>query len=168
MCIQLPWFVKELTGGMELDPEVQDLDACLMDTSRFLQSGISLDNRSEGAWSPSPELVYDNMGIIINTREYRESKKLTRDRQELISQFIKQNPTFKPLVDYRPSKLYKKLFISVKDFLGYNFTGLIIGHRGNTQKRMEKETSAKIVIRDKGSVKEGRFQQKRELKPDPS
>ena len=108
------------------------------------------------------------MGIIINTREYRESTNLTRDRQELISQFIKQNPTFKPLVDYRPSKLYKKLFISVKDFLGYNFTGLIIGPRGNTQKRMEKDTGAKIVIRDKGSVKEGRFQQKRELKPDPS
>ena len=36
MCIQLPGFVKELTGGMELDPEVQDLNACLMYTSRFL------------------------------------------------------------------------------------------------------------------------------------
>ena len=56
----------------------------------------------------------------------------------------------------------------MKDFLGYNFNGLVIGPRGNTHKRMEKETGAKIVIRDKGSVKEGRFQQKRELKPDPS
>jgi splicing factor 1 len=56
----------------------------------------------------------------------------------------------------------------VKDFPGYNFIGLIIGPRGNTQKRMEKETGAKIVIRGKGSVKEGRLQQKHDLKPDPS
>ncbi|RVW43004.1 Splicing factor-like protein 1 [Vitis vinifera] len=33
---------------------------------------------------------------------------------------------------------------------------------------MERETGAKIVIRGKGSVKEGRLQQKRDLKPDPS
>jgi len=33
---------------------------------------------------------------------------------------------------------------------------------------MEKETGAKIVIRGKGSVKEGKLLQKRDLKPDPS
>lgn len=33
--------------------------------------------------------------------------------------------------------------------------GLIIGPRGNTQKRMERETDCKIAIRGKGSVKEG-------------
>lgn len=38
----------------------------------------------------------------------------------------------------------------------YNFIGLIIGPRGNTQKRMEKETRCKIAIRGKGAVKEGR------------
>lgn len=41
-------------------------------------------------------------------------------------------------------------------FPDYNFIGLIIGPRGNTQKRMEKETGCKIAIRGKGSVKEGR------------
>ncbi|PIA37052.1 hypothetical protein AQUCO_03100066v1 [Aquilegia coerulea] len=54
----------------------------------------------------------------------------------------------------------------MKEYPGYNFIGLIIGPRGNTQKRMEKETGAKIVIRGKGSIKEGRLQQKRDLKPD--
>ena len=34
-------------------------------------------------------------------------------------------------------------------------SGLIIGPRGNTQKRMERETDCKIAIRGKGSVKEG-------------
>ncbi|KAK8962321.1 KH domain-containing protein [Platanthera guangdongensis] len=56
----------------------------------------------------------------------------------------------------------------MKEYPGYNFIGLIIGPRGNTQKRMEKETVAKIVIRGKGSVKEGRLQQNRDINPDPS
>ena len=34
--------------------------------------------------------------------------------------------------------------------------GLIIGPRGSTLKKMEGETGAKIMIRGKGSVKEGK------------
>jgi len=55
----------------------------------------------------------------------------------------------------RPAKKYRKIFIPQKDFPSYNFIGLIIGPRGNTQKRMQKETNTKIAIRGKGSVKEG-------------
>ena len=72
MGIQLPGFVKELTGGMELDPEVQALNARLMD--------MPLDDRPEGARSPFPEPIYDNDGIRINTREFRDREKLTRER----------------------------------------------------------------------------------------
>ena len=56
---------------------------------------------------------------------------------------------------YRPAKKYRKIFIPQKQYPGYNFIGLIIGPRGNTQKRMQKETNTKIAIRGKGSVKEG-------------
>ncbi|XP_074302302.1 splicing factor-like protein 1 [Silene latifolia] len=160
--IHLPDFM----GGIEFDPEVQILNSRLLEISRKLQSGVPLDDRPEGARSPSPEPVYDNIGIRINTREYRAREKLNRERQEIISQIIKKNPAFKPPADYRPPKLQKKLYIPQKEFPGYNFIGLIIGPRGNTQKRMEKETGAKIVIRGKGSVKEGRLQQKLNLKPD--
>ncbi|KAJ4955090.1 hypothetical protein NE237_011873 [Protea cynaroides] len=169
--LQLPDFMKELTGGIDLDPEIQRLNARLMEINRLLQSaqsGALLDDRPEGARSPSPEPIYDNMGHRINTREYRAREKLTQERREIISQIIKKNPAFKPPPDYRPPKLQKKLYIPMKEYPGYNFIGLIIGPRGNTQKRMEKETGAKIVIRGKGSVKEGRLQQKRDLKPDPS
>ena len=38
----------------------------------------------------------------------------------------------------------------------YNFIGLIIGPRGNTQKRMQQESGAKIALRGRGSVKDGR------------
>lgn len=165
--IQLPGFVKELTGGAEIDPEVQALNIKLLDLNRRLQTGQVLDEREDGNRSPSPEPIYDNMGIRVNTREFRARERLTRERIEIISELIKRNPAFKPPADYRPPKLYKKLFIPVKDYPGYNFIGLIIGPRGNTQKRMERETGAKIVIRGKGSAKEGRLPQKRDMRPDP-
>lgn len=166
--IQLPDFMKDFTGGIEFDPEIQALNARLLEISRMLQSGLPLDDRPEGARSPSPEPIYDNMGIRINTREYRARERLNKERQDIITQIIKRNPAFKPPADYRPPKLQKKLYIPMKEYPGYNFIGLIIGPRGNTQKRMERETGAKIVIRGKGSVKEGRLQQKRDLKPDPA
>ncbi|KAL6531216.1 Splicing factor 1 [Orobanche hederae] len=166
--VQLPDFMKDFTGGIEFDPEIQALNSRLLEISRKLQSGMLLDDRPEGARSPSPEPIYDNMGVRINTREYRAREKLNRERQEIISQIIKKNPAFKPPADYRPPKLQKKLYIPMKEYPGYNFIGLIIGPRGNTQKRMERETGAKIVIRGKGSTKEGRLQQKRDMKPDPS
>ncbi|XP_050385693.1 splicing factor-like protein 1 [Argentina anserina] len=162
--VQLPDFM----GGIEFDPEIQALNSRLLEISRMLSSGLPLDDRPEGARSPSPEPVYDNMGIRINTREFRARERLNRERQEIIAQILKRNPNYKPPADYRPPKLNRKLYIPMKDYPGYNFIGLIIGPRGNTQKRMEKETGAKIVIRGKGSVKEGRLQQKRDLKPDPS
>jgi len=43
----------------------------------------------------------------------------------------------------------------VKEYPEYNFIGLVIGPRGNTQKRLEKETGCKISVRGKGSLKDG-------------
>ena len=76
-------------------------------------------------------------------------------RSFLIEELIKADPTYRPPGDYRPAKKHRKIFIPQKDYPGYNFIGLIIGPRGNTQKRMQKETNTKIAIRGKGSVKEG-------------
>jgi hypothetical protein len=39
--------------------------------------------------------------------------------------------------------------VPVKEYPGYPFIGLILGPRGNTQKKLERETGAKIVIRGK-------------------
>lgn len=65
----------------------------------------------------------------------------------------KLNPNFTPAT---PSKVTEKLYIPIKDYPNYNFMGLIIGPRGNTQKQLEKETKCRISIRGKGSHKEGR------------
>lgn len=56
-----------------------------------------------------------------------------------------------PATDYRPERKWKKIFIPQKDYPGYNFIGLIIGPRGNTQKRMQTETNTKIAIRGRGA-----------------
>ena len=85
--------------------------------------------------------------------------------QDIITEIIKRNPSYKPPSDYRPEKKTRRIMIPVHDHPGYNFIGLILGPRGNTHRRMEAETGAKIFIRGRGSVKEGR---ERREKPDPS
>ncbi|EFJ51835.1 hypothetical protein VOLCADRAFT_56842, partial [Volvox carteri f. nagariensis] len=84
---------------------------------------------------------------------YRE--RLLDNRNRVVEELMKEDPTFKPPADYRPKKYWKKVYIPQDAFPTYNFIGLIIGPRGNTQKRMQKETNTKIAIRGRGSVKEG-------------
>lgn len=62
------------------------------------------------------------------------------------------------------SKPVRRLYIPVKEHPEYNFIGLVIGPRGNTQKRLEKETGCKISVRGKGSLKDG--SKGRENQPD--
>lgn len=49
----------------------------------------------------------------------------------------------------------KKIFVPVQEHPDVNFLGLLIGPRGATLKSMEEKTGAKIVIRGKGSSKNG-------------
>jgi len=53
--------------------------------------------------------------------------------------------------------LHDKVWIPQEDHPEINFVGLLIGPRGNTLKSLEAETGAKIIIRGKGSVKEGKL-----------
>jgi len=117
--------------------------------------------------SPSPEPVYDVNGKRVNTREQRAKDKLNNERHRLVEIAMLMNPQFKPPADYTPGSIKKtrKVFIPVEKFPEYNFIGLIIGPRGNTQKRMERETGCKIAIRGRGSVKEGKG--RRDGKPNP-
>jgi len=111
--------------------------------------------------SPSPTPMYDAQGKRSNTRDLRAKQNLINERHYLIEKAVKINPQFKPPADYRTSstKRTKKIYIPIKNYPDYNFIGLIIGPRGLTQKQMEKETGAKIAIRGRGSVKEGKGHQ---------
>ena len=129
--------------------------------SRMLRSndiGMIPENRS-----PSPEPQYDSMGKRTNTREVRQRLKLDAERHRLVNEMIeKYNPQYKPPIDYKalPTKVIDKVFIPQEDYPEINFVGLLIGPRGTTLKMLEKDTNAKIIIRGKGSIKEGKIGRK--------
>ncbi|RYP19595.1 hypothetical protein DL766_008418 [Monosporascus sp. MC13-8B] len=139
---------------------------------------------ADGDRSPSPPPQYDNHGRRVNTREYRYRKRLEDERHKLIEKAMKTIPNYHPPQDYRrPTKTQEKVYVPVNDYPEINFRsrqeccrrrrrtgmagaqilalsntplGLLIGPRGNTLKKMETESGAKIAIRGKGSVKEGK------------
>lgn len=112
----------------------------------------------EGERSPSPEPIYNNDGKRLNTREVRAQKRIEDERHFFIQKMLIENPAYKPPSDYRPPviKIREKVLIPQEDFPDINFVGLLIGPRGNTLKSMEKDSGAKVIIRGKGSVKEGK------------
>ncbi|KAE8150146.1 hypothetical protein BDV25DRAFT_117166 [Aspergillus avenaceus] len=112
---------------------------------------------ADGDRSPSPPPQYDNFGRRVNTREYRYRKRLEDERHKLVEKAMKTIPNYHPPSDYRrPTKTQEKVYVPVNDYPEINFIGLLIGPRGNTLKKMETESGAKIAIRGKGSVKEGK------------
>ncbi|TLD36856.1 branchpoint-bridging protein [Venturia nashicola] len=113
---------------------------------------VPSDNRS-----PSPAPAYDNFGRRNNTREMRYRRKLEEERHQLVEKALKTIPEYHPPADYRrPAKTQEKVYVPVNDYPEINFIGLLIGPRGNTLKTMEQDSGAKIAIRGKGSVKEGK------------
>lgn len=110
--------------------------------------------------SPSPSPTYDSHGRRTNTREVRYRKKLEDERMRLVDRAMKNDPNFRPPVEYQQQKRSQrpsdKVYIPVKEFPEINFFGLLVGPRGNSLKKMERESGAKISIRGKGSVKEGK------------
>jgi len=110
--------------------------------------------------SASPPPTYDGHGRRTNTREVRYRKKLEDERIKLVDRAMKNDPNFRPPVEYHQQKRSQrpsdKVYIPVKEFPEINFFGLLVGPRGNSLKKMERESGAKISIRGKGSVKEGK------------
>lgn len=53
--------------------------------------------------------------------------------------------------------IHKK--VPIPTYTGFNYAGLIIGPKGANQKRLEEETGCKILIRGRGSQKEGQTPQ---------
>ena len=113
------------------------------------------DSRPESERSPSPPPTYDASGARTNTRPARARAALARRRGALIAELVKICPAYRPPADYKPEKHVRKLRIPVEEHPGHNFVGLIIGPRGNTQKRLERETGARIAVRGRGSAKPG-------------
>ncbi|KAJ3050810.1 Branchpoint-bridging protein, partial [Rhizoclosmatium hyalinum] len=116
--------------------------------------------------SPSPEPQYGPQGQRVNTREVRYKKKLEDERHRIVDEALRKIPGFIPPADYKkPTKQAEKYFLPAKEFPEINFIGLLIGPRGNTLKKMESESGAKISIRGRGSIKEGKSRSDGQLAP---
>ncbi|KAJ6694628.1 RNA-BINDING KH DOMAIN-CONTAINING PROTEIN [Salix koriyanagi] len=76
----------------------------------------------------------------------KNTELLELEKQEAIGEILKLNPTYKVPLDYKPLLKEITVPIPVKEYPGYNFIGLIFGHGSETQKRLEKETGAKIQV----------------------
>lgn len=132
----------------------------LDEIARALRTGLVVP--PDGSRSPSPPPTYDGHGRRTNTREVRYRKKLEDERMRLVDRQMKNDPNFKPPTEYLMAKRGNngrptdKVYIPVKEFPEINFFGLLVGPRGNSLKKMERESGAKISIRGKGSVKEGK------------
>ncbi len=147
------------TGSLMTPDEQQSvilrarLDALALKMATVVQDAALIEKNPNR--SPSPPPQYDSNGKRLNTREYRMRQVYERERMEIMDKLVKVNPLFKPPPEYLKAKLQRKLPIPIKEYPLYNFIGLIIGPRGNTQKRMEKEFNCRIAIRGRGSSKDG-------------
>lgn len=159
----VPGMPTVIPPGLSKEQEEQYLlQLQIEEISRRLRTGdLGIPPNPEDR-SPSPEPIYNNEGKRLNTREYRTRKKLEEERHQLIQKQIDRNPEYKPPADYKPPviRVSDKVMIPQEEHPDINFVGLLIGPRGNTLKNLEKETGAKIIIRGKGSVKEGKIGRK--------
>lgn len=159
----IPGMPTVIPNGLSDDQEKQYLlHLQIEEVSRRLRTGdLGIPPNPEER-SPSPEPIYNNEGKRLNTREYRTRKNLEEERHQLVQQAISLNCDYKPPADYKPPivRVNDKVMIPQDEHPEINFVGLLIGPRGNTLKNLEKDTGAKIIIRGKGSVKEGKIGRK--------
>uniref|UniRef100_A0A336LHZ0 Branchpoint-bridging protein n=1 Tax=Culicoides sonorensis TaxID=179676 RepID=A0A336LHZ0_CULSO len=159
----IPGMPTVLPAGMTPDQQQAYLvQLQIEEISRKLRTGDLGIAQNPEERSPSPEPIYSSDGKRLNTREFRTRKRLEEQRHQLILRMQCMNPEFKPPSDYKPPviRVSDKVLIPQEEHPDINFVGLLIGPRGNTLKAMEKETGAKIIIRGKGSVKEGKVGRK--------
>ena len=133
----------EIFGGEWLEDEGFEDGDCVKDGER----------RRERKRSVSPEPVYGPDGARVNTREKRAMEKLAAKRAECLRAIKKLCPSFTFPESYVTPPVTRKIFIPLAKHPGYNFFGLIIGPRGNTQKQMQRDFGVRIVIRGRGSEK---------------
>lgn len=106
---------------------------------------------------PSPPPKYNSDGSRSNTREARTKTMLEKERHYLVELTAGSIKNYVPPNDYRkPNKTYEKIYIPVKDYPEINFVGLLLGPRGNTLRQLQEESGARLAIRGKGSVKDGK------------
>jgi len=107
--------------------------------------------------SPSPEPIYNSKGVRMNTRYERTKAKLTNMRNNAITKLKVLDPTYQPPgnYSYKNTNLEDKIDVPQEEYPQYNFMGLILGPRGNSLEKIKAKYSTRVIVKGKGSVKEG-------------
>jgi len=107
--------------------------------------------------SPSPEPIYNSKGVRMNTRYERTKAKLVSQRNNYITKLKVLDPTYQPpaCFQYKNSKLEDRVEVPQDEYPQYNFMGLILGPRGNSLEKIKQKYNCKIIVKGRGSLKEG-------------
>lgn len=97
--------------------------------------------------SPSPEPIYDKEGKRLNTTEKRMKDEMMAEIQVLIDECLSMNPKFVPPHEFRNLKKTRKIYLPESTDGKNNYAGLILGQKGENQKRIENKTGCKISLR---------------------
>lgn len=114
--------------------------------------------------SPSPEPIFDNMGVRVNTLERRCKEEMVREIQSLVDDCQDLDKKFVPPTDWKNLKKNRKIYLPESTGGEYenNYAGTILGQGGEVQKRLEAKSGCRISIRGRMS------HTKRRLDHDPT
>eukprot|EP01138_Halocafeteria_seosinensis_P015603 gb/GECG01015924.1/.p1 GENE.gb/GECG01015924.1/~~gb/GECG01015924.1/.p1 ORF type:complete len:907 (+),score=154.39 gb/GECG01015924.1/:1-2721(+) len=158
-------------GGNHSQSTQQDSRTRQLEITKELQSlnwkidhvdALAAAERHNPKRPPSPAPQYDSMGRRTNKLEQRMKEQFMDRKSELTRELVGLNPAMKSLYDQgllgKKEKVTRKIYIPVDEYPEYNFMGIIIGPRGQTQKKLETESNCKISVRGRGANKEGKLQ----------
>lgn len=104
-----------------------------------------------------PAPTYDARGRRTNTPDVVLRQSLEAERNTLVRFALATLPLYKAPAGYNPNvTITEKLFLNAQDHPEVNFMGLLLGPRGNTLKKLQADSGARIGLRGRGSVKGGR------------
>ncbi|XP_029404810.1 KH domain-containing, RNA-binding, signal transduction-associated protein 3-like isoform X3 [Bactrocera neohumeralis] len=67
----------------------------------------------------------------------------------------------------KPMKITQKVFVPVKQYPKFNFTGKLLGPKGNSLRRLHEETQCKIIIKGRGSMRDRNKEEELRQSGDP-
>ncbi|RPA99385.1 hypothetical protein L873DRAFT_1806939 [Choiromyces venosus 120613-1] len=134
-----------IPGCMSLeDTDMYALKVRIEEITQKLSKNLVVPNDKR---SLSPDPIYDVNGRRTNIREARYREHLEAERHDLVAQVWATNPQYRPPSHYRkPVAKHEKVYVPVGDYPEINSIGLLIGPRGHTLKRIEKESGAKLTV----------------------
>ncbi|KAL3985977.1 KH domain family protein [Acanthocheilonema viteae] len=89
----------------------------------------------------------------VNEERAKKEKSVETSEREIPQKAADDKPPI--TTNGKKVLLQEKIFIPVNEYPNYNFVGRILGPRGMTAKQLEEESGCRIMVRGRGSIREG-------------